>query len=643
MKKPLRILSATLLFAGCTSDPEPPVTEPMQCDIPKLFEEQCGGSICHGAGESTAAGLDLTSPGVEERVSGAPGASCMGVLADPANPESSLLYQKVLTAPTCGARMPLNGEPLDEDELGCLRDWISGLLPPSGDGCEGCVCEPGVVEDCYGGPEGTADVGVCASGSHTCQTSGMGWTACEGEVGPRGEDCFTVDVDENCDGETPECTETWALGFGDPLNQAIRSVAVDSAGNIYSLGDFEGVVGFGGDPLTATPTKADLVVTKHDKYGNPLWSRRWGDSSNQYGGKLILDAEGNLVFTGRIYGSVDFGGGSLSSKGAGDLLIVKLDGEGEHVWSHVFGDKDPERSERLVIDNEGDVIVTGTFTTTADFGGNVLTSAGMRDAFVLELDGPTGNHVWSRRFGAGGDDYGFAIDVDPQGNIMFAGRFQDDIEIGEMLSSAGGRDIFLAKLDSFGEPLWSRSFGGPGEDEVHDLALQANGDIVMVGGMADTMSLGGPDLVSAGERDIFVATLDSAGNHVWSARYGDAIDQFTSTFEINSWLTLALGQNGEILVGGSLLGTLVVDGNSLEGKGMNSDVFYFMLAADGSFLAGDRWGGTNTDLGLDVVLAGPDHAVMAGRSYGTEIDFGAAGRVANHGNGDGFIVKFALP
>jgi hypothetical protein len=618
--------------------------DPLQCDIPQLFQDSCGGSICHGAGESTAAGLDLTSPGVENRVSGAPGISCMGILADPAAPESSLLYSKVAEGPTCGARMPLNGEPLTEDELGCMRDWISGLLPPTGDDdCEACVCEPGVTEDCYNGPEGTADIGMCASGSHTCQTSGMGWTACEGEVGPLGEDCFTTDIDEDCDGAMPECSEVWARGFGNDQNQAMRSVAVDSAGNIYALGDFEGAVGFGGDPLTATPTKADLVVTKHDPYGNPIWARRFGDSSNQYGGKMIIDADDNLVFTGRIYGSVDLGGGPLASKGAGDLLIVKLDSEGEHVWSHVFGDKDPERAERLVFDSEGDVILTGTFTTAIDFGGGTMVTKGMRDAFVLELDGATGNHVFSRQLGGPGDDYGFGIDVDVDGNLMIAGRFQDSLTIADELTSAGGRDIYLAKLDSFGEPLWSRSFGGPGEDEVHDLQLQPTGEIVLVGGMAETMSFGGPDLVANGGRDIFVATLDAMGNHVWSMRTGDGLDQFTSTFEVNSWLTLALAPNGSIHVGGSLIGTISLDGNLLTSTGMNSDMFYFTLAADGSFVGGSSYGGTNTDLGLDLVLAGPGHAAIAGRSYGTEIDLGPAGRITNHGNGDGFIVKLPVP
>jgi hypothetical protein len=631
---------------GCNREPEDeplPVDgeehgDDLQCDIPKLFEDHCGGGICHSDGESTAAGLDLTTPGVEERVSGVPGAGCVGILADPADPEASLLYTKVSDAPTCGTRMPLNGEALTEDQLSCMRDWISGLLPPEDDECEGCVCEPGLTESCYSGPAETADVGICRSGTHTCQTSGLGWSACDGEAVPRGEDCFTAE-DENCDGNTPECSEVWSLGFGNELTQVTRSVALDADGNVYAFGDFEGTVSYGGEPLTATETKADLVVSKHDMYGNPIWSLRAGDSSNQYGAKMIVDGEGNLILLGRIYGSVDFGGGSRSSKGAGDLLVVKLDGKGKHMWSRVFGDKDPERAERVAVDAQGDVLLTGTFTSTINFGGDTFTTAGMRDAFVVKLDGATGEHVFSLQIGGPGDDCGFGIDLDPNGNIVIGGRFQETIEIGSPLTSEGGKDIYLAKLDPSGVPQWSRAFGGNEDDEVHDVRVQANGDIVMVGSMSGTVDFGGGDLVSEGLRDIFVATFDGAGNHVWSSSHGDMNDQFGSSFELNSWLTLALELDGTIHIAGSLFGAVDFGGPKLHSKGMNSDAFNVRLAPDGSFLDGGRYGATTTDFALDIAVSESGHVIMGGRTQSTQIDFGAAGVVGTHGGGDGFIAK----
>jgi hypothetical protein len=222
---------------------------------------------------------------------------------------------------------------------------------------------------------------------------------------------------------------------------------------------------------------------------------------------------------------------------------------------------------------------------------------------------------------------------------VIGGRFQEDIELGSQLSSAGGKDIYLAKLDPSGTPLWSHAFGGVGDDELHDLRVQANGDIVMVGSMSESVDFGGGDLVSAGLRDIFVATLDGAGNHIWSSSHGDKDDQFTSTFELNSWLTLALEPNGTIHIGGSLFGAVDFGGPTLHSKGMNSDVLHVVLGPDGSFVGGDRYGGTGSDLGLDIAVSDSGHVVLGGRIHSANADFGPAGALSTHGGGDGFVAK----
>jgi hypothetical protein len=638
----LTALSASTL--GCASDDgKTEVGEDdgnLACDVPKLFETRCAGDSCHGGGDSSAAGLDLISAGVEERVSGATGQSCGGIVADPANPENSLLYEKIADVPECGARMPLATEALSEDEITCVRDWISGLLPPTTGDCANCMCEPGTSEDCYAGPEPTANVGICQTGTHTCQTSGLGYGACEGESLPSIEECMT-DLDENCDGVTPACAEIWSVGFGSPVSQVMRAAMPDAEGNIFGFGDFEGTVDFGGpENLEAVADKSDIVLVKLDHFGTPLWSKHWGDSSNQYATEMIVDAEGNPILIGRIYGAVDFGT-ELTAGGAGDLLVVKLDNDGNHVWSRVFGDKDPDRAERVTVDAEGDVIVTGTFTTEIDFGGGPLMSAGLRDAFVAELDGQTGAHIASVQIGGVGDDYGFGVDVTPDGGVVIAGRFGSLIELGGALTSAGETDIYFARLDSSLMPVWSQSFGAAGVDEPHDLAVQQNGDIVMVGGFSNTVDFGGGGLVSAGARDIFLATFDDAGEHVWSNSYGDATDQFGGSFELNSSMSLALDDaNGTIYMAGYLLGAVDFDGQVFDASGdTNADAFYTVFDAGGTFVTGQHYGAGGTELMHDINVASDGLIVLAGRMLGSRIDFEDAGTVLGWGDADGFIAK----
>jgi hypothetical protein len=636
-----------VLMLGCKGGTEATMTEPelvLECNIPELFVQRCDGETCHGGGTSSAAGLDLVSPGVEDRVSGVSGTDCNGVLADLSNPSASLLYTKV-TEPVCGVLMPIGREPLDEDELTCMEQWISGLLPADG-GCLDCVCEPGDVEDCYSGPEGTANVGMCKSGTRTCQTNGLGWRECEGEITPFGENCLTPDLDEDCDGNTPECSEVWARNFGDPDDQAIRSLAVDDIdGSVYSFGDFEGVVSFGGEPLTAEPSdplRQDFVVTKHDLYGNPIWSRRFGDSSTQIAQKMAIDGEGNLVFVGRMYGTIDIGGGTLHASGGNDIIIFKLDGDGNHVWSRIFGGNEPDRAARLTFDAENNVILTGAFTGTADFGEVEHVASGQRDAFVAELDRDTGEPTFFMQIGGAGDDYGFGVDVDQNGDVIIAGRFGAPLQVGNhALAHAGGLDIYLARLDDAGQVLWAQSFGGPGTDEVHDVRIQQNGDIVLLGAISDSVDFGGGPLVSAGVRDIFLATFNGHGAHSWSASYGDAVDQF-ETDGTESWLTLALEANGDIHIGGTLYGVLDFGaGGQLAANGAKADVFHAQFGAAGDYIGGWSFGGPASEFGHDITVAASGHVLHCGRSLDGTIDLGAAGLLVNTGRTDGFLVKLA--
>ena len=635
--------------SGCTAPPAADEGETggmLECDVPQMFEQRCGSETCHGGGSASASGLDLISPGVEDRLSGAPGTNCAGVLADPADPEASILYTKV-SDPSCGVLMPIGGEPLSEDELTCVSYWISGLLPPGGE-CLECLCEPGEVASCYEGREGTADVGMCKPGTHMCLTSGMGWTDCEGQILPRGEDCFTADVDENCDGFTPACSETWSLSFGDEEDDGIRSVAIDAQGSIYSFGDIEGTVSFGGEPLVAafsgdTP-KPDIVIAKHDHYGNPVWSKNWGDNSTQISVKLQIDQGGDLVGLSRMYGGIDMGGGHLQAEGGMEVLMFKLDPEGNHIWSLMVGGPDADRAERFTIDSGGDVIVSGTFTDNATFGADNYAVAGLRDAFVMKIDGASGSIEWVRVFGGTGDDYGFGVDVDSNDNIIVAGRFSDSLTIGaDELTSAGDRDIFLAELGPDGAPTWARSFGGPGLDEAHDLRVQQDDNIVVLGTISETVDFGGGPQVSAGMRDIAVVTFDGDGNHVWSNSWGDALDQ-QQTDEENAWLSMRLDEGGNIFVGGSLYGTLEF-GNGQQlvaaGDGTKPDVFYFELGPDGSYKGGRNWGGIGSDLAYDLEVADTGQVVLVGRFTGTTLDFGTGIPLIKVDRSDAYIAKLA--
>jgi hypothetical protein len=92
--------------------------------VANVFVPKCGSSNCHGS-SAPQQGLDLVSAGVAARVVGMTAKACAATLADPENPEASLLYTKLAPNPPCGGQMPLAQSPLSDAETACVLKWIA--------------------------------------------------------------------------------------------------------------------------------------------------------------------------------------------------------------------------------------------------------------------------------------------------------------------------------------------------------------------------------------------------------------------------------------------------------------------------------------------------------------------------------------
>jgi hypothetical protein len=92
--------------------------------VTRVLVPSCGGTGCHSA-TAPQQGLDLVSPDVTSRVVGVSAKVCGSILVDPQNPEASLMYQKLLPLPKCGAQMPLARPPLSSSDTACVLAWIA--------------------------------------------------------------------------------------------------------------------------------------------------------------------------------------------------------------------------------------------------------------------------------------------------------------------------------------------------------------------------------------------------------------------------------------------------------------------------------------------------------------------------------------
>jgi hypothetical protein len=315
----------------------------------------------------------------------------------------------------------------------------------------------------------------------------------------------------------------WSHGFpGSGQTDDGFGVAVDGSGNVVVTGSFTGTVDFGGVPLTSAGG-TDIVVAKYSAAGAHQWSKRFGNSTNnEVGYAVAMDGSGNVVVTGHFAGTVDFGGGPLTASGTNvDIYVAKFDANGAHQWSQRFGNTQADVGYGIDVDGSGNVVVTGSFQGTVDFGGGGLTSLGSLEIFLAKYDA-NGAHQWSKRLGSTGGEIGRAVVADGSGNIVVTGSFSQTVNFGGVpIISAGGSDVFLAKYDASGVHQWSRGFGGPTNDDSYGVAADAAGDVALTGYFRDTADFGGGGLISAGENDIVVARYSAGGVHQWSQRFGD--------------------------------------------------------------------------------------------------------------------------
>jgi hypothetical protein len=444
--------------------------------------------------------------------------------------------------------------------------------------------------------------------------------------------------------------------FGGASSDQGNSIAVDSSGNLYTTGYFEGTVDFDPGAGTSNLTSAggsDVFVSKLDSSGNFVWAKSFGGTSSDIGNSIAVDSSGNVYTTGFFEGTVDFdpgaGTSNLTSAGDSDVFVSKLNSSGNFVWAKGLGGTSSDFGFSIAVDSSGNVYTTGSFAGTADFdpgaGTTTLTSAGNVDVFVSKLNS-SGNFVWAKGLGGASFDSGNSIAVDSSGNLYTTGYFEGTVDFDSgagtnNLTSAGGADVFVSKLDSSGNFVWAKSFGGTSSDIGQSIAVDSSGNVYTTGyfqGTADfDPGTGTTTLTSAGNVDVFVSKLNSSGNFVWAKGFGgDAFDYGNS---------IAVDSSGNLYTTGYFQGTVDFDPgtetSTLTSAG-SVDVFVSKLNSSGNFVWAKSFGGTSLDLGTSIAVDSTGGNIYTTGTFGGTVDFDPGAGTSNltsAGSYDVFVLK----
>ena len=281
-------------------------------------------------------------------------------------------------------------------------------------------------------------------------------------------------------------------------------------------------------------------------------------------------------------------------------------------------------------DAQGNLYSVGSFLVTRDFdpgpGTFNLTSNGGTDAFILKLD-RVGNFVWAIGMGSSVGDVGTAVAIGADGYVHVVGYFRDTVDFDPgpgtfELTSGGGTDTFILKLDSDGGFVWARNLSGVFNNEPGDVAVDASGNVCTVGKYFIEADFDpGPSLfvlpVSGGfGADAFVSKLDVNGDFVWARRLGgpSSSDRATGVTVDTSGNVYWVGFFYETADSGPGPGVSI-----LESEG-GSDAFVAKLGSNSTEAWAHSLGGTQPDQAAAVTVDPSGNVYTVGEFRAT-VDF----------------------
>jgi hypothetical protein len=381
-----------------------------------------------------------------------------------------------------------------------------------------------------------------------------------------------------------------------------------------------------GDVLGNHGGANDLWIARIDNLGNLLWQRCYGGSSGESSGQLISMADGHFAFIGgTMSNDGDVNGNHVV--GFYDGWLVKIDSSGGILSQKCFGGSLHDGFNDLLEVTSGLVLVGGTQSNDGDVSGNHHSALGFSDVWIIKID--TGGFLqWQKCLGGFQSEFANTIlKTSDGGYILGCSSNSND---GDILVPYGMFDFWVVKIDSMGNILWEKSYGGSEDEYFYSMCKTDDGGYILVGSTESNDGLvSGNHSINAS--DSWVVKIDSVGGFEWQKCFGGSSDDESRSIA-------ACYDGGYILNGNSRSDDGDVVGMHNPGFGA-LDMWLVKIDSFGNLQWQKCLGGNNGDLGSGG-FSGNDSTYLAiGASSSFDGDVMGGG---NHGNGDTWVVKLSV-
>ena len=413
----------------------------------------------------------------------------------------------------------------------------------------------------------------------------------------------------------------------DTWDKTFGGTAMDQCTSVISANDGGYLMlgftrsGANGDKSEGSKGNTDFWVVKTDATGNKVWDKTLGSGNHEYARSAISTSDGGYLLVGHS----DSGAGgdkTQSSRGRTDFWVIKIDANGNKLWDQRYGAPFYDDAQTVIESSDGNYIILGHTDSPAG-GDKSLSSKGRWDFWAVKID-TNGNKLWEKGYGGSFHDNAYSALLTDDGGYLFFGNSESPAS-GDKSQGNQGVDYWVIKVDANGNKIWDETFGGSGNEYGRTL-LSTNDSGYLLIGYSNSGISGNKTQANKGGYDFWVVKIDANGNKLWDKSYGGTGNDY-------AYSSLSMNDGSYLLAGCSSSGA---NGDKTQGSLGNNDYWVIKIDANGNKLWDRAYGGSASDELRSITSTGGGGVLLAGYSSSVASGFKTEGRI---GSTDYWIIK----
>lgn len=352
-----------------------------------------------------------------------------------------------------------------------------------------------------------------------------------------------------------------------------------------------------------------------------MWDQTLGGNQADYLSTMLRTTDGGYLLSGYSASGIS-GDKTQASRGGHDYWLVKTDRNGQKQWDKRYGGSKDDILTSVVQSADGGYLLGG-YSASGIGGESTQVNRGELDYWVVKIDS-MGNKLWDRHFGGNGTDILRSVIQTEDAGFLLAGNSSSDRSGDKTQAGRGAEDYWVVKIDSTGTMQWNIRYGGSEADFLSSVIAVNNG--YLLAGTSYSGIGGDKSEDSRQGWDYWVIKIDSNGHKLWDRRFGGSQSDFPAQVIQTS--------DGNYLIAG--ISNSAMGGDKTQNSHGGWDYWLVKTDTTGNKLWDKRFGGMLND-DLNVVAEDKDGHYLLGGSSDSEI--GADKTVKNQGGNDYWLVK----